>query len=120
MNKKQRELADSWQKIVDSHKPTNFARKKFYKPESQTLSLKSFGNYRGAEQLAQLKSLVTPGGSTAVTSKTDLFNLRNESKEVVEEILYKASCTAPIHKSSYIYVTEGMDPASLGRKNEVL
>lgn len=122
MNKaKQRELQAEWEALQRKYASApKFARKKFHKAEPETLSLKSFGNYRGVEQLKQMKSLMTPGGSTANTSKTDLFNLRHETQEVRDEILYKASCTAPIHKSSYIYVTEGMNPASLGRKNEVL
>lgn len=37
-----------------------------------------------------------------------------------KEIARKKKCVAPLHKSSYIYITEGINPAGLGRKNEVL
>ena len=36
------------------------------------------------------------------------------------EIERKKTCVAPLHKGNYIYVTEGIDPKGLGRKNEVL
>jgi len=36
------------------------------------------------------------------------------------EIEYKKTCVAPLHKSNYVYVTEGMDPRGFGRKNEIL
>lgn len=122
MNKaRKRELASEWEAIQKKY--ASMPKFGFFgkapKP-NKNLSLKDFSNYRGADELKKLKSLMTPGGSTAVTSKVDPFNLRNEPEHVKEEILHKASCTAPVHKSSYVYVTEGMNPASLGRKNEVL
>jgi hypothetical protein len=29
-------------------------------------------------------------------------------------------CVAPLHKGNYVYISEGMNPAGFGRKNEVL
>ena len=47
----------------------------------------------------------------------DYHKLSQSDREIVADV---ASCTAPLHKGNYVYVTEGMNPASLGRKNEVL
>ena len=43
--------------------------------------------------------------------------LSQEDRKIVEKI---ANCLAPLHKGNYVYVSEGINPASLGRKNEVL
>lgn len=37
-----------------------------------------------------------------------------------EEIEKKKKRVAPLHKSNYIYIDDGINPAGLGRKNEVL
>lgn len=37
-----------------------------------------------------------------------------------EEIAKKRTRVAPLHKSNYIYISDDIDPAGLGRKNEVL
>lgn len=47
----------------------------------------------------------------------DYHKLSEEDRKIVEKI---GQCLAPLHKGNYIYVSEGMNPASLGRKNEVL
>lgn len=57
------------------------------------------------------------GALTKTGIMKDYHKLSASDREIVEDV---ASCTAPIHKSSYTYVTPGMNPASLGRKNEVL
>lgn len=57
------------------------------------------------------------GALTKTGIMKDYHKLSSSDREIVNDV---ASCTAPIHKSSYTYVTPGMDPASLGRKNEVL
>jgi hypothetical protein len=76
----------------------------------------SLSNYR---QTAKIKSLdtVVLGPLTKSGIMKDYYKLSESDKQKVDEI---AMCTAPIHKSSYVYVTPGMNPASLGRKNEVL
>jgi hypothetical protein len=43
--------------------------------------------------------------------------LSQDDRKIVEKI---ANCLAPLHKGNYVYVSEGINPASLGRKNEVL
>ena len=57
------------------------------------------------------------GALTKTGIMKDYHKLSSSDREIVNDV---ASCTAPIHKSSYTYVTPGMNPASLGRKNEVL
>lgn len=47
----------------------------------------------------------------------DYHKLSDEDRKIVEKV---GQCLAPLHKGNYIYVSEGMNPASLGRKNEVL
>ncbi|NBP03254.1 MAG: hypothetical protein EBU90_24780 [Proteobacteria bacterium] len=47
----------------------------------------------------------------------DYHKLSASDRERVDHL---ANCVAPIHKSSYVYVSEGMSGSSLGRKNEVL
>lgn len=43
--------------------------------------------------------------------------LSEKDKNIVDKL---SKCIAPLHKSNYTYVTPGMNPSSLGRKNEVL
>ena len=57
------------------------------------------------------------GALTKTGIMKDYHKLTKSDREIVADV---ASCTAPLHKGNYVYVTEGMDPASLGRKNEVL
>jgi hypothetical protein len=47
----------------------------------------------------------------------DYHRLSKSDREIVDNL---AMSVAPLHKSNYVYVSEGMNPASLGRKNEVL
>jgi len=57
------------------------------------------------------------GALTKTGIMKDYHRLSQSDREIVADV---ASCTAPLHKGNYVYVTEGMNPASLGRKNEVL
>ena len=57
------------------------------------------------------------GALTKTGIMKDYHKLNSSDREIVDHV---ATCTAPLHKGNYVYVTEGMDPASLGRKNEVL
>lgn len=57
------------------------------------------------------------GALTKTGIMKDYHKLSDSDREIVADV---ASCTAPLHKGNYVYVTEGMNPASLGRKNEVL
>ena len=60
-------------------------------------------------------------GRTGALTKTgimrDYHKLSEKERKTVDDI---AQCTAPLHKGNYVYVSPGMNPASLGRKNEVL
>lgn len=60
-------------------------------------------------------------GVTGALSKSgimrDFHKLSEEDRKIVQRI---GQCLAPLHKGNYVYVSEGINPASLGRKNEVL
>ena len=47
----------------------------------------------------------------------DYHKLPESDRKIIDKV---GQCLAPLHKGNYIYVSEGMNPASLGRKNEVL
>lgn len=70
-------------------------------------------------ELPDIKSLDTgfKGALTKSGIMKDYHKLSDQDRESVDHL---AQCVAPIHKSSYVYVSAGMNPASLGRKNEVL
>jgi len=57
------------------------------------------------------------GALTKTGIMKDYHKLSPTDREIVADV---ASCTAPMHKGNYVYVTPGMNPAGLGRKNEVL
>ena len=67
----------------------------------------------------EYKSLDT--GVTGALEKSgimrDYHKMSDSDRKIVEKV---GQCLAPLHKGNYIYVSEGMNPASLGRKNEVL
>lgn len=47
----------------------------------------------------------------------DYHKMSKEDRAKVDAI---NACVAPLHKSNYVYVSPGMNPAGFGRKNEVL
>jgi hypothetical protein len=47
----------------------------------------------------------------------DYHKLSTNDREIVDHL---GTCIAPLHKGHYTYISAGTDPASLGRKNEVL
>jgi hypothetical protein len=57
------------------------------------------------------------GALTKTGIMKDYHKLTASDREIVADV---ASCTAPMHKGNYVYVTPGINPAGLGRKNEVL
>jgi hypothetical protein len=57
------------------------------------------------------------GALTKTGIMKDYHRLSESDRKIVDHL---SNCVAPIHKSSYVYVSEGMNPSSLGRKNEVL
>lgn len=80
---------------------------------------KSVFSYRVPRDIVRAESL--PDSHVGALTKTgimkDYHKLNSSDREIVDHV---ATCTAPLHKGNYVYVTEGMNPASLGRKNEVL
>jgi hypothetical protein len=80
---------------------------------------KSVFSYRVPRDIVRAPSL--PDTHVGALTKTgimkDYHKLDSADREIVDHV---ATCTAPLHKGNYVYVTEGMNPASLGRKNEVL
>jgi hypothetical protein len=47
----------------------------------------------------------------------DYHKMSDSDRKIVDKV---GQCLAPLHKGNYVYVSEGLNPASLGRKNEVL
>lgn len=73
----------------------------------------------GADDFMHCKSVedTVSGALTTTGIMKDYHRLSEKDREIVNRI---ASCTAPLHKGHYTYVSEGMNPAELGRKNEIL
>jgi hypothetical protein len=80
---------------------------------------KSLMPYRVPRDVISAPSLpdTHKGALTKTGIMKDYHKLSPADREIVNDV---ASCTAPMHKSNYVYVTPGMNPAGLGRKNEVL
>jgi len=75
--------------------------------------------YRVPREVSHAPSLpdTHKGALTKTGIMKDYHKLSSSDREIVADV---ASCTAPMHKGNYVYVTPGMNPAGLGRKNEVL
>lgn len=68
------------------------------------------------QKIPSLNVWVTgPLGKTGIMK--DYHRLSESDREKIDSI---RKSVAPLHKSNYVYVSEGMNPASLGRKNEIL
>ena len=80
---------------------------------------KSVFTYRVPRDIVRAESIpdTVKGALTKTGIMKDYHKLDSSDREIVDHV---ATCTAPLHKGNYVYVTEGMNPASLGRKNEVL
>jgi len=80
---------------------------------------KSVFTYTVPREIKRAESLpdTVKGALTKTGIMKDYHKLDSADREIVD---YVATCTAPLHKGNYTYVTEGMNPASFGRKNEVL
>ena len=91
---------------------------KYLSPKAKAQK-KSVFSYRVPRDIVRAPSL--PDTHVGALTKTgimkDYHKLDSADREIVDHV---ATCTAPLHKGNYVYVTEGMNPASLGRKNEVL
>jgi hypothetical protein len=57
------------------------------------------------------------GSLTKTGIMKDYHKLSTNDREIVDHL---GTCIAPLHKGHYTYISAGTDPASLGRKNEVL
>ena len=73
----------------------------------------------GSDDYKQWNSVedTTVGALTKTGIMRDFHKLSESDREIVQDV---AGCTAPLHKGHYTYVSSGMNPAELGRKNEVL
>ena len=80
---------------------------------------KSLMPYRIKREVSHAPSLpdTHKGALTKTGIMKDYHKLSSSDREIVADV---ASCTAPMHKGNYVYVTPGINPAGLGRKNEVL
>jgi len=88
-------------------------------PTKVKVQKKSVFTYTVPRDIKRAESLpdTVKGALTKTGIMKDYHKLDSGDREIVDHV---ASCTAPLHKGNYTYVTEGMDPASFGRKNEVL
>ena len=88
-------------------------------PTKVKVHKKSVFTYREPRDIVRAESLpdTVKGALTKTGIMKDYHKLDLSDREIVD---YVATCTAPLHKGNYTYVTEGMNPASFGRKNEVL
>lgn len=78
----------------------------------------STDNFTSSTQVSsRKKATYVTGACTTGGIMKDYHKMSKSDREIVDNL---ATCVAPLHKSNYVYVSEGMNPASLGRKNEVL
>jgi len=63
------------------------------------------------------KSDTVLGACTNTGIMKNFHKLSQKDREIVNQM---SECVAPMHKGNLVYVTPGINPAGLGRKNEVL
>jgi hypothetical protein len=111
--KAKQEQYDAWLK---SHQPKNdiLSKKVSFKRVDPVVKSNPY-----VRKDVKIPSLDTgfKGALTKTGIMKDYHKLSESDRQIVDKL---SNCVAPIHKSSYVYVSEGMNPASLGRKNEVL
>jgi hypothetical protein len=104
---------DEW---LASHKPIKSITipKKFNNPMSKHMPRVPVGR-----ETPNYPSLVTTfnGALTKSGIMKEYHLMTSEERKKIDDL---GMCVAPLHKGNYIYVTEGMNPAGFGRKNEVL
>lgn len=106
--KAEREQYENWLK---SHQtPLKFSNVSVKKKEIKQINVKQ-------EQKVNSLNVWVTGPLTKTGIMKDYHRLSASDREKVDSI---SKSVAPLHKSNYVYVSEGMNPASLGRKNEVL
>lgn len=109
--KAQREQYEKWLKSHQPSKPASFYKKINVKTIDPPKPI-----HRQTEKIASLSTWVT-GPLSKVGIMKDYHKFSAADREKIDAI---SKSVAPLHKSNYVYVSEGMNPASLGRKNEVL
>lgn len=109
--KAQREQYENW--LKSHQKPVSV---KLYK-NVQAKTQETAKPYRRPTEKIESLSTWTTGALQKTGIMKDYHKFSAEDKERIDNI---SKSVAPLHKSNYVYVSEGMNPASLGRKNEVL
>ena len=109
--KAQREQYENW--LKSHQKPVSV---KLYK-NVQAKTQETAKPYRRPTEKIESLSTWTTGALQKTGIMKDYHKYSAEDKERIDNI---NKSVAPLHKSNYVYVSEGMNPASLGRKNEVL
>ena len=101
----------------------NDPRKK-YKPSEKISGFSVVGNINkrvGYDDHDKIPSLNPKQVSSMYKTKIKYTGeMAEREKKAQEEIAYKKTCVASLHKSNFIYVTPGINPSGLGRKNETL
>lgn len=111
-SKTQKEIAE-YQAWLQSVKAMPGVSKHSYGGKS--VAIKSSASKTSTTSLK--KATYVTGACTTSGIMKDYHKMTKSDREIVDNL---AMCVAPLHKSNYVYVSEGMNPASLGRKNEVL
>lgn len=109
--KKVQEQHDEW---IKTHQPKVMVTKSFKKPLSSHLPRVPVGR-----ETPNYPSLVSnfSGALTKSGIMKEYHLMTADERKKIDDL---GMCVAPLHKGNYIYVTEGMNPAGFGRKNEVL
>jgi len=107
-------------KYKPKRKPKNVVQKQKVSRNQEFRPLTSYNLSIPSDRIApEYRSLDT--GVTGALTKSgimrDFHKLSESDRKIVEHV---GQCLAPLHKGNYVYVTKDMNPASLGRKNEVL
>lgn len=113
--KKIQEQHDLWLK---SHQPKVLVRKSYKKPLENTLE-KYLPRVPIGRETPNYPSLPTnfSGALTKSGIMKEYHLMTADERKKIDDL---GMCVAPLHKGNYIYVSEGMNPAGFGRKNEVL
>ena len=83
----------------------------------QTTPMKSPKPFRRENAVIPSRDDGVKGVCTNTGIMKDFHKLSQKDREIVNRV---SECVAPMHKGNLVYVTPGINPAGLGRKNEVL
>jgi hypothetical protein len=116
LSKKQQELKSSWEDLLNRHSAPLFSKHKARVGTSRSSCMPVY-SYRDRDALRSTPSLTSKLGIVSKPSIMDPMTLAKERPEVAEAIIQKSKRLAPAYsKGAYQYVTDGTDPADLGRK----